>query len=130
MKVSVQDELVVAVPHKPGQLARVLEIAGKARIDLEGYVGYAMGPKGAVHVITRNSSRLKSLLRRGGYKFQASKVVVVVSSNTVGSGARMAAKLAKAGINVSAMHATAVGSQYLTTIQAPSPAKVVTALRK
>jgi hypothetical protein len=130
MKISIQDELVVSVPNKAGQLAKVLDIASKARIDLEGYVGYAMGAKGAVHVVTKNSSRLSKLLRKSGFKAQVSKVVVVVAKNAVGGGARMAAQLAKAKINVGAMHATATGGQYLTIIQASSPKKVVAALRK
>src|SRR5438105_4501257 len=110
MGFKVHEELMVAVPHKPGVLAAVLGTVAEAGVDVRAFIGYGMGPQNAnIHVIVSDPKKAKAALKKAGYKVESNDVVVGETKDMRGAGAAIAAKAAAKKINIEAAYATGTG---------------------
>lgn len=114
---------------KPGELARVLDIIAGAQVDVLASAGYAREGRGHLMIVTADNAKVAPLLRAAGYEVREEPVVVVVDTNVVGSGSALAAKIARAGVNLSGSYATSAGGEYTTVFQARNPEHLLAALR-
>ena len=129
MRVSKTAQLRVATPDKPGELSRVLNTIASANVNVIAFAGYARDNQGHIMIVPDNAGKAATLLKSAGYDVKDEPVVVVTDSDVLGSGAALAAKIAKAGINLSGSYATSAGGTYVTVFQTAEIDRLVAALK-
>lgn len=122
-------QLHVRLPNQAGQLEQVLSLISHAGVDILGYVGWSQGEDGHLLLVTVDNARTETLLAEAGHDVSRQDAVVVRGANVVGQGARLAAKLTQAHVNLRLALATATGSEYLTILQADDNDKLLAALK-
>jgi len=97
-------EIAIPLENKPGTLAKVTEVLGKAGVNLEG-IGYASGARGVLRVIPDDADKAMAALKKAKIKTkQPREILQVRLADTPGALAGVARKLAKAGVNVEAFY--------------------------
>lgn len=130
MKVVKSTQLQIVTADKPGELARVLDIVAGAKVNVIAYAGYSRDNKGHIMLVTQDNARVMPLLKGSGCEVREEPIVLVVDKDAVGSGAALAARIARAGVNLSGAYATGAGSgEYTTVFQAPNIEHLLAALR-
>ena len=130
MKVQTSTQLYIQTADKPGELAKVLHLAAKAKINVLGCAGYSRDGQGRIMLLTKKNDKLEALLKKAGYKTRQDPVVIVSGKDAVGRGAKIAERVAKAKINLTGMYAVGAGGRYLLVLQAENVAKLAAALKK
>lgn len=109
-------EISIPLENKPGSLAKVTEVLGKAGVNLEG-IGYATGTRGVLRVIPDNAEKAVAALKKAKIKAKAPQQVLEVRlADTPGALAEAAKKLAKAKINVEAFYVVGEASGQLRCV--------------
>ncbi len=103
----IKKQFTIYLENKPGELARVASRLARERVNLEGISAYTSADVGLVQIVASNASRARRILKECGVAFTSQDVAVVPMENEPGALAELAAKLAKAGINISYIYATA-----------------------
>jgi hypothetical protein len=111
MSVSASTQLLVTVPNRAGQVARVLGVVAKARVNVLDCAGYAGGAEACLLLVTSNNSKVMNVLKKADYEVRKDKVVLVTGKDAVGQGARILKKVADAGINLRLVHAAGTGGR-------------------
>ena len=89
-------EIAIPLENKPGALAKVTEVLGKAGINLEG-IGYATGTRGILRVVPDNADKALAALKKAKIKAKAPREVLEARlADAPGALAEIARKLAKA----------------------------------
>jgi hypothetical protein len=121
-------EFVVPLENKPGALAKVAEVFGKAGVNIEG-VGYATGARGVLRVITDNEEKARAALEAAKIRTrQVRDVVTVTLPDVPGALGRMSRKLANSRINIEAFYIIGAGPGGLRCVVAvdkPDKARAV-----
>src|SRR5262245_41188512 len=97
-------EISIPLENKPGTLAKVTDVLGKAGVNLEG-IGYASGARGVLRVIPSDVDAAVAALKKA--KIKAKKPQEVLETRIAdrpGALAELARKLAKARVNVEAFY--------------------------
>lgn len=128
MKIVKTTQLYIKTANRPGELAKILSVLGKAKIDTLACAGYSRGREGRVMIVTENNTRAAGLIKKAGYSLRKDPVVVVTGKNKAGAGAKITARLAAAKINLSGMYAASAGKKYLVVFQAANVGKLAAAL--
>jgi len=123
-------EFRVHVPDRPGQLALVSEALSRKLVNIRSVAGVgAAGP--VITFITDNDEQARGVLHELGLKFEEAEVLSVTLSDRPGELARVAHKLAKAGINVDSIHVLRAGTgetEVALTVSDPEGAMQVLGL--
>lgn len=130
MSVAASSQLMVTVPNRAGQLARVLGVVAQARVNVLDCAGYAGGAEACILLVTSNNAKVMTALRRIGYEVRKDKVVLVTGKDAVGQGARILKKVADAKINLRLVHAAGTGRRYLIVLKAAHAHRLAAAVRK
>ena len=121
-------EIVVPLENKPGTLAKVTEVLGKAGINLQG-IGYSAGKRGFLRVVADNPEKALAALKKAKIKGKAGREVVEITlADNPGALGEVARKLAKARINIEAFYVAGEGSGGLRCVFAvdkPEKAQIV-----
>ena len=104
-------ELQFSTSNKVGVLGQVTDALKKARVNILHLWACGEGSKGMFGLVTTNNARAKKALRKIGRSFKEKEVLVVSLQNKVGALAKVAKRLAKAGINVMGVSATSAGKR-------------------
>jgi len=112
MAAKVRTEFLVAVPHKPGALAGVLESLAKAGINVLAFCGWGEGEGAKILVVPDKDDKARKVLTGA----TESRVLCVTTASGKGAGGKLAAKLGTAGINVEHAYATTSGSGQGTAV--------------
>ncbi|MGQ0701899.1 MAG: hypothetical protein ACT4PM_02050 [Gemmatimonadales bacterium] len=101
----------VKVPHRAGRGAAVLGALADAGINLRAHSGFpAGGGQAQLDFIADNPAAVKRVARRHGLRTSATKrCFLIQGDDRVGAVHRHLAKLAKAGINVTAAQGVTAG---------------------
>ena len=101
----------VKVPHRVGQGAVVTGALAKAGVNLLAYTGFpAGGGKAQLDFVADNLGVVRRVARRHGWRLTGVKRCFVIrGDDRVGAVHRHLARLAKAGVNVTAADAAAAG---------------------
>ncbi len=97
-------QLVVTAANRPGTLARVCETLAAGRVNIAGLD--CSGPQRQIRLLVNNTGRAERLLRQAGVRARVEDVLAVTLPDRPGSLARVARKLARAGININYGYAT------------------------
>jgi hypothetical protein len=101
------NELIVKTSNEVGTLARVTSPVAEARVNLNACWAWTEKKDGYFHLITSDNEEANRALSKAGFKTTQKSVVVVETTNEIGSLAKAASQLANASINVDYCYATA-----------------------
>lgn len=116
-------ELHFAVPNKIGTLQKVTSVLKKADVNILHAWACGEGATGYFGLVTSNNGKAKLALRKIGIKPTEKEALVVSLSNRVGALDRVAAKLAKAHVNVTSLSATSAGGRVSVLLNTRSNAR-------
>ena len=110
-------EYTIECSHKPGELARILESLSGAGVNVLAFCGYQTGEdKANIMLVADDDGKAESTLKSAGITFKTNAVVAVTTSSGAGEGAKLARKLADAGVNLEYAYATTSGSGESTAV--------------
>jgi hypothetical protein len=126
-------EVSVAVKSEAGELAHVLGVVSQAGADIVAYCGYEHDDEGGgatILVVPDKPDKAEAALRKAGYTLTTHPVVAVSGAAGPGMGARLAERIARAGINILHSYASSHGSGESTAIfRVLKPDQAVRALK-
>lgn len=97
-------EFKVFVLDKVGELARVTEaLAGKA-VNIRAIASEAGGAESFLRVVTEDVTTTKKALDHAGLKYEQSEILAVTLLDRPGELAKIARRLARAGVNVESIY--------------------------
>ncbi len=107
MKSKLKD-LTVILQNKPGTLADMGEVLGKASVNIEGITGVPCEGEGVVHVLVNNATAARGALESAGFEVRGERDVFVLDLGSMvgqpGTGGEVFRKIADAGINVDLLY--------------------------
>lgn len=71
-------DLTITLDDRPGIVAELGEVLGRAGINIEGFCGYASGGQGIVHLLVDDAGAARSALEGAGFTVQDERDVIVV----------------------------------------------------
>src|SRR6201991_3294746 len=102
-------DVTVILDDRPGELARLGEVAGAAGVNIEGFAAFTGESKGVVHVLVA-ADRLETLshaFTAAGMPVADEREVFVVNvADEPGALGEVARRLADAGVNVDLAYTT------------------------
>jgi hypothetical protein len=111
MKAEAQTELTVFTRNLPGELARALETASRAGINLLAFCCYDTSANdGVVLLVPQDPEKARQVFATAGFRLTVNPVVLVEAEAGAGVGAALARKIAQAGINISYAYASTVAA--------------------
>ncbi|MFH0954124.1 MAG: hypothetical protein V1873_07325 [Verrucomicrobiota bacterium] len=130
MKITRTTQLLIHMPDKVGQLARVLDTVSKTGVNVLSCDAYTYNGNACIILVTTNNTKVAKLLRKSGYEVSQEPVVMVTGRDAVGRGAELAKKVAAARINLGGARAAAAGGRYLFFLQAANVKRLAAALKR
>lgn len=93
-------DLKVKLENRPGTLAELGEVLGKAGVNIEGMCGPCEGDE-IVHVLVKDAKAAKAALKEAGIEvLEKSKVLVLDVVDEPGVLGSVCRKLSEAGVNI------------------------------
>jgi hypothetical protein len=102
-----EQELSVLCEDRPGTLAQLANLLGKAKVNIVAISCTTSGVQGAVHVIVDDIARARRVLDREHISYMEHDVLYVELPNLPGALAKFCGKLAAENINVTNAYGTA-----------------------
>ena len=97
---------IVDLKHQPGELAKVTEAIATRGIDITAFAGLTTGNSGAVALLTNDEAGTRRALDSAGLKHREMELASISLPNRPGELAKVARKLADAGISIEAAFPT------------------------
>jgi len=97
-------EFRIALPNRPGELAKLTKMLSKKGVNITTIAGLATGTTSTLAFLTEDESRAMSVLKEGKYKFKATPILMVRMSDKPGALARVAKKLGNQKINIEGVY--------------------------
>jgi hypothetical protein len=94
------NELTVQIENKPGTLAALGEILGKAKVNILAFIADDVGDQSRVRLVTDKPAKAKKTLERLNMAVSEEEVIGVRLRNKFGTLANVAGKLGKTNINI------------------------------
>ena len=95
------NELTVQIENKPGTLAALGEVLGKAKVNILAFIADDVGDQSRVRLVTDKPAKAKKTLESLNMAVSEEEVIGIVIKNEPGTLASAAGKLGEAGINIS-----------------------------
>jgi hypothetical protein len=115
-------QITVPCENRPGTLAKITGILGKAKVNILAFNASSAGAMGYIQFIVDNAKKARRALERKGISCYEELVLHVTLPNVPGALARFAGKLAAKDINI--------GAGYQTTVEGATKASVVLAVSR
>ncbi|MDD5194383.1 MAG: ACT domain-containing protein [Candidatus Omnitrophica bacterium] len=106
MKAVKGEEVVVVAPNKVGLLAAVTKLITEKSINIRAINGYVLGSDACFRLVTSDNAGTKEALSAIG-RVENKEVIIIEMPDEAGQLAKVAAKLEKAGINLTHIYGTA-----------------------
>jgi hypothetical protein len=102
--------VALKVPARAGQGAAVLDAVAKARINLLAFTGFPEGGRAQIDLVTNDLAKLRKVAKAAGWRLSPVKRGFLIQGrDRVGAVHRELRKLARAGVNVTAVDAVSAG---------------------
>jgi hypothetical protein len=103
--------VALEAPNRAGQAATVLKAVADAGISLKAFTGFPDGPgRAQIDLVTDDVARLRRVAKAEGWRLSPVKRGFLIQGrDRVGAVQRELAKLARAGVNVTAADAVTAG---------------------
>ena len=106
-------EFVFQMGHRPGEMARVTNALSLYGVNIRSVAAMTFGNEAILHLIPDNTESARSALRAENISFEENDVAVVLLENRAGELTGIAAKLAEAGINLTAAYVLGVDDDLI-----------------
>lgn len=107
----------VTLPAEPGALAKIYSAFREAKVNVTASWGYEMGPGQAqAHFYVQDPEKTRTTLTKMGMKPTLTDAIWLEGDDKVGAYAETLATVAKAGINISATDAFALGNRFASVL--------------
>jgi hypothetical protein len=97
-------EFKVFVQDKPGELARVTEALASQAVNIKAISSEGAQPKTFLRVVTGDVATTEKAFKLAGLKYEANEILTVELLDRPGELAKIARRLARAGVNVSSIY--------------------------
>jgi hypothetical protein len=120
-------QIVVPLANKPGALAQLCSILGKAGVNITGLLAPEIRGRGKVRVLVDNPDKAKDALKEAKIRFSEEDVIAVELDNRSGALGEVAEKLAQSKINIKFAYATASeeSAKAMVILAVPDAAKAL-----
>lgn len=123
-------QLVLALSSRPGVLAKVASTLAAARVNIIAVSTGGTGRRGRIRLLVNDVARARRALKTAGYRPTEETAFVLRLRNRPGALARVAQRVARAGVNITAAYATTAGSGGARVVlTVPNTAKARRAFR-
>jgi len=99
-------QFCICLSNKPGTLAKLCASLTRARVNIEAISVADSADCCLVRMVASPMAKAKAALTRGKYNFCTQRVLTVKAANKPGELGRIAAKLARAGVNINYVYAS------------------------
>ncbi len=99
-------QFTIALEHRPGAAAEVVEALANAKVNIIALVGSAHDQQGRVQLVAESAAKAKKALQGAGITFTARTVEQVELANKPGTLAAHLKKLAAKGVNLESIYAS------------------------
>jgi hypothetical protein len=94
-------DLTLTLEDRPGTLADMGEVLGKAGINIEGLCGFTSQGKGVIHVLVEDAAAARKALEAAKIHVQEERDALVLNiADRPGEFGRLSRKIANAGVNI------------------------------
>jgi hypothetical protein len=94
-------DLTIVLEDRPGTLADMGEVLGKAGINIEGSCGFTSQGKGIIHILVDDAAAARKALEAAKIHVQEERDVLVLNiADRPGEFGRLSRKIANAGVNI------------------------------
>jgi hypothetical protein len=94
-------DLTIVLEDRPGTLADMGEVLGKAGINIEGSCGFTSQGKGVIHILVEDAAAARKALEAAKIHVQEERDVLVLNiADRPGEFGRLSRKIANAGVNI------------------------------
>jgi hypothetical protein len=100
-------EIVVTASDEVGMLARITSPIAEARINVNACCAFIEKKNASFHFLTSDNASAIAALSKAGFKATERDVVVVETTNEIGTLAKASSQLAEAKVNLDSCYATA-----------------------
>lgn len=100
-------QITIESEDRPGTLARLAKIIGRAKANIVAFSCAPAGVLGAIHLVVDDWDRATKALNREGVSYTEQEVLQVEMPNLPGCLGEFAEKLAKQGINITTAYGSA-----------------------
>src|SRR5262245_469144 len=101
-------DFTIPMTHRPGELARVTNILGRAGINLKSVAAMAIGTQAQLRLIADDVEAARHALTEANVRFEESEITTVLMENRAGEVSDLATKLSNAGVNLHAIYVTGI----------------------
>ena len=105
----IEKQFTLYLENKPGALASVTRMLAVGKVNIEGISAATSSDVGLIQIVTSDTATTRKLLNRAKVPFTVQDVALLPLSNRPGALADIIAYLAKSGVNVNYVYATACG---------------------
>ena len=119
--------VTVTLQNKPGTLAQVCSVLGKAGVNISALLAPEIRGKGKVRLLVDNLDKAKDALKAAKIRFGEEEAIAVELDNKPGALGEVAEKLAQAKINIRYAYATAAegSARAIVILGVPDVAKAL-----
>lgn len=98
-------DFTVALENRPGTIADLGEMLGKAGVNIEGVCGIPVNGEGLIHILVEDSATTRDVLVEEGFDIRDERdVIVLPADNRPGALGEMARRVADAGVNIDLLY--------------------------
>jgi hypothetical protein len=131
MRVRLRTEFTLAASNRAGSLAKLLDTLARGGANVLAVCAYGQGEQANLMIVAEPEEKARAALQGAGLRAVETQVLCVTTASGKGAGARIASKLAKAGMNIDYAYATTSGSgQGMAVFGVADPHGALRALRK
>lgn len=99
------EEVIVSVEDRPGVLAEIGELLGKAGVNIETFAATTYDGRGVIHLIVDDGEDAGEILQSNGFKLEGVRAVMAVTlDDQPGELGSYCRRLADAGVGISAAY--------------------------
>jgi len=102
--------LVLNLQSKPGVLANVAGILGKAGVNIDGICAVETAGRGKIRLLVSDAAKAEAALKTAKIRFGREEGICISLENRPGALAEAAEKVAKAKVNIKCVYATTTGA--------------------
>lgn len=106
-------EFVIQLGHRPGEMARVTNALSLYGVNIKSVAAMTLSDQAVLHLIPDNVESARNALRGDNISFEENETAVVLLENRAGELTAVAAKLAEAGVNLSAVYLVGVADDLI-----------------
>jgi hypothetical protein len=122
-------QLTLSLKSRPGVLAALARTLADAHVNISALSADTRAGRGKIHLVVNNPGQARRVLRRAKYRVTEETAFVIRMRNKPGALARVAARRAKAGVNIKSVYATTAGRSATVVVTVGSVAKARKILR-